>query len=799
MALKKTKISKVKRSNQKRGKLTKQKAAPQKFTNTVASQSLNSKKNLKSTKKNKPSKDEVVPPEPSVEDESDNGENMLEMMEDGDVEFLKNAITSRSYGLLKNIKYTGPSKKRKKNDDEDNDENLENDYEDKQETAPPLKIRKLLPIKTKEGLVHQQVVVEQAEEQPEEEDNISEHNEPEVDDEEEACEFSLEACLGDDLDLSKPLSAAQLFAQRNKALTQRKLEIGVLSSQVLENPEEKVTNLRMLLKIMDEQTPVVYITVRKLAIMSLLEVFKDVIPSYRIRNHKDEGVLLKKSTLKLRKFETELLQHYKKFLQKLEKACMALQKNRGNSKKLSKEGYALGQIAVNAMSELLVAHPNFNFSENITQVIVPFLNHKDETLRKIVKSAVENVFKEDKKEEITLKILRVLNHYLKTHAHNVKVEMLEVLLVLKLKDVNLEKEKELEMKHKKLMSKKQNVLQISKKERKRQKQLQYLEKELLETKAEENKQAKQKNITEITKIVFAVYFRILKSSTNNKAIGVCLEGLAKFAHCINFDYYMDMVNLLDKLLKEEWLGFREQLHCIQTVFAILSGQGESLTLDPTRFYNNIYKNLFEITASSKGHNNLLIVLQILNDCLIKRRKKITNKRLIGFVKRLAILSLHLLHHGSLGTLGLVRNIMQLNKNVDILLDTDNSFGDGHYLPELDDAEYTNAASTSLYELAILNKSYHPVVRKLVKNISHGVPSSGEGALVPEIGKLRPDELFQTYDMSEMAFNPSVPIPKKEKTEKKKGGSHIFFADQNFEDECNMKMGEQLLMGAICTE
>lgn len=74
-------------------------------------------------------------------------------------------------------------------------------------------------------------------------------------------------------------------------MTQRKLEIGVLSSQVIENPEEKVTNLKMLLKIMDEQTPVVYITVRKLAIMSLWEVFKDVIPSYRIRNHKDEGVL----------------------------------------------------------------------------------------------------------------------------------------------------------------------------------------------------------------------------------------------------------------------------------------------------------------------------------------------------------------------------------------------------------------------------------------------------------------------------------------------------------------------------
>lgn len=85
----------------------------------------------------------------------------------------------------------------------------------------------------------------------------------------------------------------------------------------------------------------------------------------------------------------------------------------------------------------------------------------------------------------------------------------------------------------------------------------------------------------------------------------------RFAHCINLDYYMDMVNLLDKLLKEDWIGFKEQLYCIQTVFAILSGQGEALTLDPTRFYNNLYKNLLEINASSNGHKHFFIVLQIL--------------------------------------------------------------------------------------------------------------------------------------------------------------------------------------------
>lgn len=44
--------------------------------------------------------------------------------------------------------------------------------------------------------------------------------------------------------------------------------------------------------------------------------------------------------------------------------------------------------------------------------------------------------------------------------------MLDVLLALKIKDVNLDEEKEQELKQKKLMSHKQKLLQLSKKERK---------------------------------------------------------------------------------------------------------------------------------------------------------------------------------------------------------------------------------------------------------------------------------------------------------------------------------------------
>lgn len=61
----------------------------------------------------------------------------------------------------------------------------------------------------------------------------------------------------------------------------------------------------------------------------------------------------------------------------------------------------------------------------------------------------------------------------------------------------------------------------------RTKKLKEVETELLETKAEENRDIKMKKLTEVTKMVFNIYFRILKTTENTKLLGVCFEGLAK--------------------------------------------------------------------------------------------------------------------------------------------------------------------------------------------------------------------------------------------------------------------------------
>lgn len=182
------------------------------------------------------------------------------------------------------------------------------------------------------------------------------------------------------------------------------------------------------------------------------------------------------------------------------------------------------------------------------------------------------------------------------------------------------------------------------------------------------------------------------------------------------------------------LGYREQLHCIQTVFTILSGQGEVLNIDPLRFYGHLYRNLLVCNAG-RNHSDLKIIIRTLVEVLLKRRKNITHHRLLAFIKRIVILSLQLLHNGSLACLSIVKNVMQLTSSLEIILDTDASIGSGRYNPELDDPEYCNANCTALYEMNILSRHYHPIVRKLASHIAAGVPATGDGSLAPEYGKL----------------------------------------------------------------
>ncbi|KAL6446957.1 hypothetical protein ACFW04_001383 [Cataglyphis niger] len=750
--LKKSKISKIKRNNQIKTKLSKQ-------------------GKLK-TRRHKPSKKQPqksAPPcsEAVEEEESDHGEDLMNMVEEDDLKFLEKAISNKSYNLLKQIRLTesdkdqSKRKRRKIEDDHAIEELYENNVSKIMEETAKKSVRMMLPIKTQDGLVEKRVMEEDNEIINEEEDQIIDGNqkENEENNQEENSDIEMDIDLSNSLQgTDKPVSTIELLACREELLRSKRFKIGILSSGILENPQLKSGNFKLLLDMMDERASEIYITIRKLAMVSLLEVFKDLLPSYSLLQISQEGVKLKKETLALQNYEGTLLSSYKNYLKRLEKISNILRKKKGDTRRVNEREMRLGEIAISCMCELLTTHPYFNFSVNIANYILPFLDNKQSNVRERVAQCISQIFKDDKRGQLSLTIVRKLNQYIKSRKHSVHPEVIKVLLSLRIKDIDLDKEKEEETKQKKLMSYKQRILALSRRERKKSKKLEEVEKELLETKAEENKQAKSKILTEITSVLFTIYFRALKQAPNSKVLSACLEGLAKFAHCINIDFYQDLVSVIDRLIEEDHLGLRQQLHCIQCIFTILSGQGAVLNIDPYRFYVHLYKNILKVHCG-RTHAETEIVLKTLMQILIHQRKRISQTRLIAFVKRISILALQLQHNATLATLGILKQVMQFGKAAHILLDTD-CIGNGQYQIEIEEPDHCNAHCTALYELVALQRHYHSVVRQLARNIAHVVPTSGEGSLAIEIAKLTPEELYTEYDPTGVAFKPTIPIPEK---------------------------------------
>lgn len=549
------------------------------------------------------------------------------------------------------------------------------------------------------------------------------------------------------------ISTADLLILREQEIAKQKYRIGIICSGILEKPEDKMKNFTALFELMDERhgDRINLVTVRKIATVSLLEVFRDVLPEYRIGQINLKMQTVRKNTMERISYENTLLAQYKKYLQKLEKMSSLL------TRRTSVEFAKLGECAVACMCDLLTAHPYFNFGQNICQLLVYLVNCNVTSARKRILECFQEIFKTDKKFDLTLfvsghkltffsvsktypihfaftQIVRRLNHLIKSKQNCVHVEILTCLLSLQIKSINLDAEKEGELKQKKLEAHKARLMNMSKKEKKRHKKLSQLDKELQETKAEENKQTKHHKLTEITKMVFTIYFRILKNDPNSQLLSATLEGLAEFSHVINLDFFSDLVEVLNNIMESVELGHREELHCIATVFTILSGQGEVLNIDPLRFYGHLYRNLLVVNAG-QNHGDLLIVLRTLYAVMIRRRKHMSHGRLLAFVKRVATLSVQLLHHGTVSCLGIVKTVMQLTSSLESLLDTDTSHGSGRYDAQLDDPEYCNAQCTALYEMATLGRHYHPIVRKMAHHIAAGVPATGDGSLVPEIGKL----------------------------------------------------------------
>ncbi|XP_027132913.1 nucleolar complex protein 3 homolog isoform X2 [Larimichthys crocea] len=605
----------------------------------------------------------------------------------------------------------------------------------------------LLPIKDKTGVIPQSMerVVKTQLEEEEEEDSAEEPD-----------EFENEGALQS----GAVLTAEQREQLRVHTMNEKRQRIASLGSAIVSDPYSNIKRVKELRGMLMESDASVAVTVRKLVMVSLMEIFKDIAPSYRIRplTAAEKAAKVKKETQQLREFEEGLISQYKFYLEDLEQTIKDWkQKKKKRSQSVGFQSYrGLAEVAVRCLCELLLALPHFNFHNNVIVALVPLMNDPAKKVSGMCCDAFRKLFQQDKMGGASLATVRVISGLVKSLNYNVRPEVLRTLLSLRIKEVEVKKDLEDSAPKKKFMNNKEKKKNLSRMQRKWKKAEEKLDKELLEAEASESKEKKLKVHTETLNIVFLVYFRILKKAQKSELLPAVLEGLANFAHLINLEFFDDLLNVLQSLIQSGDLTNRESLHCIQTVFTILSGQGDVLNIDPLNFYSQLYKMLPRLHAGM--HNDdILIVLRCLDAMLTRRKKQVTLQRAMAFVKRLSTLSLHVLPNATVGLLAANRSTMHAFPKCDFLLDNEVQ-GSGFYLPELDEPEHCNAQNTALWELHTLQRHYHPVVRCLAVHLCLGAPSEGSAALNVDLSRRSPAELFNVYSVKNMTFNPPVALP-----------------------------------------
>ncbi|WVW86217.1 hypothetical protein I302_108259 [Kwoniella bestiolae CBS 10118] len=488
-------------------------------------------------------------------------------------------------------------------------------------------------------------------------------------------------------------------------------------------------------------------SIRGLAFLSQLAVFKDLIPGYRIRQltEIEEAEKVRDEVKRLREGEKMLVRNYKSYLKMLETEI--------------KRRSPLASLSLKCMCELLVAVTHFNFSENIMGVLVGKLGRKGwDSDSDLVLESFISVFKEDISGVHAQTLVTLIARMIKERHFQVNPNVLTCLLHLRLRN-ELDQmkrgknakggsgdKKQDDIKGKKFKSEIRKKW-ATKNQRKKEKEMKEVEKEMKEAEAEVDKEEVAQIQTETLKNLFVLYFSILKSPTRTPLLPAALEGISAYAHFINIDFFRDLLAVLRKIINDQEdidpqedsedeeedkpkvyqisasERVRIRLLSILTAFQILSGQGEALNIDLSEFINCLFTLLRPIsldtgiedpplkstTARSNSMGDLSIS-DLLFRCLdltffSRHSGRSPDYRLASFAKRLIECSLHFPPITARRSLEFSRKLISKEPKLESLLNTEEKINDGVYKPEFNDPQLINPFNTNVFESGVLGDRY----------------------------------------------------------------------------------------------
>ncbi len=507
--------------------------------------------------------------------------------------------------------------------------------------------------------------------------------------------------------------------------------------------------------------------IRQLAMVSLLAVFVDILPGYRIRSltEKEQDDKVGQEIARRREYEAGLVAVYRDFLELCEAELKAA--NAGPEDKIKPGVGKLEGAAIRVFSTLAVRAVHFNFRQNILGVVVARMSRRQWGEEEVAcYEAIKTVVLGDLTGEVSLEVVRLIHRMTKERRFKVNSRVLDVLLHLRLRDelgskrssttnaTDPEKDaarafKEAEERRAAMKAREKRgkggkakarevrkgaAVHLSKKQVKKQKELRAIEDEMKEAEATVDLELRERNQTETLKLVFVLYFTLLKAPVGSVAAGVLesgMRGLSMYAHRVNVDFFRDLLKVLkvhvatnaalltttnddsdsdsddeNILLDQSVLTrvIRQIIVALKTTFDLFlnQAQGTILNLDLTDMLSHLYYVLFFLPFTSGDATDL--ALDTIYSILV--RSASDQHVQAAFAKRLSIVALQMPAQTAKKTLGIVGHLIAKNTANAALLDLDDQSRNGTY-----NAEGANLASTGvlesgqtvLWELAHLTK------------------------------------------------------------------------------------------------
>ena len=582
--------------------------------------------------------------------------------------------------------------------------------------------------------------------------------------------------------LHSELTAEYARMPTKQEILECKEELARLASGLSQDPEGNISALSSIAAKV--ASPNAFI--KTMALGTQLVVFKDILPTYRIRERFDEdaNVKLSKEVRRLQQFEQTLLKSYKMYVKTL--GVQARTRTRGKTDQQAK----VDLIAVACACDLLLSVPHFNCRSDVLQILVEQLSRKraDQKFLK-AREALELLFETDEDGYASLEAVEMITKMMKRKNHVVQENVPNTFLHLRLlsefkskaSQRSIDEEASMTPKSRKKSKAKHEFR--TRKDRKLFKERRIIEQEMKEADAAVSHEERDRLQGEILKLVFGAYFRILKSRSP-RLTGVVLEGLARYSHLINQDFFGDILEVLRDLIRDkeedpESLldgdaandllptmlysrdALRETLLCIVTAFALLQGQytassvANSLNLDlkyfTTHLYHNIYplclgygleynnssvrtkedheksardiKHSAEKSSRVNAQTSAVLLIRALSSALIPPAgaRAIPPLRIAAFVKSLMTASLQLQEKPSRAMLALIQKISKIHgPKIAALWYTEERRGNGAFDPLKAEAEGSNPFATNIWEGELLRQHYCPEIRDTVSIVETNI-------------------------------------------------------------------------------